>query len=1390
MSNYQTLIKTFNKLSTDQQKILYVLSVLYRSTTQTELKEVLTRLGWKSSQGKRLAGMIGKPWREALLKRQLLVQSNLGLTCHPLIVNTITRHHGSREAFAEIVEENTLEFPKTLPKGGFGYTNHTPLMLIRMAIYLEKEKKIWPLLEIKKPDQLANIEQVKLLLIACTCPLDMNWLQQRSAQVQLQVLASLLHEKCENLEDQHGLFHAINQGRTQGEFQQPGLAHALGEQQLWRGQALASDLLAHSDGSAQANVLRGWQAFLEDDNPRALSYFEEAILDRRKQTRKRNVILPGIGGIFYLLALLKSNNPEHSEQLDKQMEFAHKLKEHTPLLNIAKILRVPALIRSGVRPESDISIVSGIEFYSESMQPLLCALVQKWMGVTVDAAYIKSISEHASRAHEHGFLWYAREVAVLLTDLGKDKNNRAFSRCRTVAREAAQSPWPNLSAMIQVQQPWERALGALAALNVSLDKPPETASSTVIKPQRLAWLIEEGSYSLQPKEQKLAKNGKWSKGRAVSLKRLCEEADEIDYLSDADKSICQFIEQEAGYSYYGSYGNNRYFLPVKSALQAALDHPHIYWPDVEKAVDVKRMEPELHIQKQSQHITISMSPMPIQEHDETLNYAVREQGRQRLELVNFSSQQLQIATILGKDGLQIPASAEQQALQSLTAIAPLLTVHSDIAGLRSQGEEVDPEPCLLVQLQPSGQGLSIAVYSQPLSASGPLFVPASGAASVFADIDGRKVHTRRDLKAEKSSFETLQEACPCLQGADFDKNQWQFEDNDSALTALLELQALGDSVHLQWPQGSPIKIHPTQDLSQMRVAVSQQQDWFAVEGGLSIGGDEVVSLQKLLKLLEQSPGRFVELKGGEFLALTQGLQQRLSKLAKYTDDGRFHPLASPVLDELTEGMQVSSSQPWKEQTKRLRQAYALTPKLPTTLQASLRDYQLEGFNWLSRLAHWGAGACLADDMGLGKTLQSLALILSRASNGPTLVLAPTSVCFNWQEEALRFAPTLKVHMFASGDREKMLAEAGPFDVIVCSYGLLQTQAPRLQAVHWHTLIADEAQALKNPHTKRSKGAMALNADFKMIATGTPIENHLGELWNLFNFINPGLLGSLDTFTKRFANPIQNQQDQAVGQQLKQLVQPFILRRLKSEVLTELPSRTEITVHVQASKEEKVFYEALRRNALEKLANDEGANAAQQRIQMLAEIMRLRRACCHPQLVMPQSPVSSAKLAAFGEILDELLDNHHKALVFSQFVGHLDILRAYLDKRGVNYQYLDGSTPAKKRQKAVQAFQGGDGDLFLISLKAGGSGLNLTAADYVIHMDPWWNPAVEDQASDRAHRMGQKRPVTIYRLVVQDTIEDKIVQMHQQKRELANNLLEGTGVSGKISLQEMMNLIKG
>jgi SNF2 family DNA or RNA helicase len=335
-------------------------------------------------------------------------------------------------------------------------------------------------------------------------------------------------------------------------------------------------------------------------------------------------------------------------------------------------------------------------------------------------------------------------------------------------------------------------------------------------------------------------------------------------------------------------------------------------------------------------------------------------------------------------------------------------------------------------------------------------------------------------------------------------------------------------------------------------------------------------------------------------------------------------------------------------------------------------------------------------------------------------------------------------------------------------------------------VLDEAQAIKNPTTHRAKAAMQLVGVTRIALTGTPIENHLGELWSILSFANPGLLGSLKSFDERFVKPIQRDDDRHAAQVLRRIISPFVLRRRKSEVLDDLPEKTVITLRVEPSPEERALFAALREQALMRMSESDKPGEA--RFRLLAELTKLRRAACHPDLVAPTAKLPSSKLATLEALLLELRQEGHRALIFSQFVDYLTLVRARLETLGISYQYLDGSCTAAARAASVSAFQGGTGDVFLISLKAGGFGLNLTAADYVVHLDPWWNPAVEDQASDRAHRIGQTRPVTIYRLVMEGSVEEKILALHATKRELADDLLQGTSGSQPLAVDELLDLL--
>jgi len=763
----------------------------------------------------------------------------------------------------------------------------------------------------------------------------------------------------------------------------------------------------------------------------------------------------------------------------------------------------------------------------------------------------------------------------------------------------------------------------------------------------------------------------------------------------------------------------------------------------------------------------------------------------KYRVIDFSPAFVSIGQILTSKGLSIPAAAKEKVLRVIQHAKRDIALHIDMNDTTIPELEGNPAPC--IQLLPTKSGVSATLWVRPLENHGMYCKPGDGKESLTTLITENGIETRmrivRNLALEKSNRTHFLKHCQSLTHHEDEPGVYDIESPEDTLETLSELQRYAEAhpLTIEWPQGQTFKIKQRILSKGLSLNITSVNNWFEYEGSLTLHDGEILSMQALLEgLATQSHGRFVRLGNGEFIELTQKLRKQLTLLAAISDENKINPLGAQALSDLVfEAEHTVFDAGWDAHIKKMKSMKAHHPIVPSTLQATLRDYQIEGFQYLSRLTHWGIGACLADDMGLGKTIQTIALLLERATRGPALVVAPTSVGFNWIEELHKFAPTLKVHNLRTDDRATLIDKAGEFDVIICSYGLLQHNETLLINKQWETIVLDEAQAIKNANTQRWKTVMKLKGSSRIALSGTPIENHLGELWSIFSFINPGLLGTIKSFQNKYSTPIENKQapDKVVA--LRALVSPYILRRIKSNVLTELPPKTEQTIHIEQSAEEATFYEALRRNAETNMTHFLAEN---NRIAVLAEITKLRRACCDSSLVDSAISLKNSKLDSFIETVKNIIDNGHKALVFSQYVSFLAIVRKRIEEEKISYQYLDGSTTPANRKKSVTAFQAGEGDLFLLSLKAGGSGLNLTAADYVIHLDPWWNPAVEDQASDRAHRIGQERPVTIYRFVMQNTIEEKIISLHEHKRNLANELLSGQSVSGKLSNDDLMNLI--
>jgi len=490
--------------------------------------------------------------------------------------------------------------------------------------------------------------------------------------------------------------------------------------------------------------------------------------------------------------------------------------------------------------------------------------------------------------------------------------------------------------------------------------------------------------------------------------------------------------------------------------------------------------------------------------------------------------------------------------------------------------------------------------------------------------------------------------------------------------------------------------------------------------------------------------------------------------------GELPRCALPDLARLCEEMDVPPPPAFEALRELIASSDGIpSAELPADLTATLRNYQVTGIDWLCALRDASLGALLADDMGLGKTVQALC-----ALRGRTLVVSPTSVLHNWVDEIKRFRPGLTYNIY-HGSGRKLIADR---DVTLTTYALMRIDIEQLAAENWDTLILDEAQAIKNPSSKVAQAAYQLRAGFRMTLSGTPVENRLDELWSQFHFLNRGLLGSRKNFDDRYAKPIGGG-DVELTEKLRERIRPFVMRRLKREVAPELPPRTDVVIHATLSKTEQDVYDAIRAAALTDVVSQ--LSASSNVLQALEVLLRLRQACCHPSLVPGQHAESSSKIDLLLEYLDEALAEGHKALVFSQWTSLLDLIEPHLNSADIAFTRLDGST--RNRGEVVAEFQDENGPpVLLASLKAGGLGLNLTAADCVFIMDPWWNPAAEDQAADRAHRIGQNRPVMVYRLVAEHTVEELMLALQERKSALSEAALGGA--AGALKRDELLALL--
>ncbi|QXM06661.1 SNF2 helicase associated domain-containing protein [Crassaminicella indica] len=670
----------------------------------------------------------------------------------------------------------------------------------------------------------------------------------------------------------------------------------------------------------------------------------------------------------------------------------------------------------------------------------------------------------------------------------------------------------------------------------------------------------------------------------------------------------------------------------------------------------------------------------------------------------------------------------------------------------------------------------------------------------YKPLDDEKILVR-DIEMERELIDIFERA-------DFKvKNNYVYLNGEEKIYDFIydtmpKLQKLADIYYSEAFKDMKIR-----DVSSFSGGVRLNTENDLLEFSFEIEGIDRSELADVFNSLKEKK-RFYKLKDGSFLPLDIKELHGILKLVEGLDLDKkdfekevvqIPKFRAAYIDENLKDIglrNVERNLPFKQLVQNIKEPNDIKYKIPDNLDKILRKYQKFGFKWLKILSAYGFGGILADDMGLGKTLQVLTFLLSEKEEKgsyPSLIVAPTSLVYNWISEVEKFTPELKTIAISGNkkERENYIANIKDYDVVVTSYPLIRRDIDFYKDISFRYCILDEAQHIKNPASQNAKSVKLINAKGYFALTGTPIENSLTELWSIFDFVMPGYLLSHTKFKKKFEKPIVKDKDKSVLNELSKYIKPFILRRLKKDVLKELPEKIEHKVVAELTKEQKKIYLAYLNQIKSEIDEEiKSKGFEKSHIKILAGLTRLRQICCHPSMFVENFKGESGKLLLLEEIIDESIESGHRILLFSQFTSMLKIIREMLEKKDIEYKYLDGSVATKERGKLVKSFNEGEGKIFLISLKAGGTGLNLTGADTVIHFDPWWNPAVEEQATDRAYRIGQEKSVHVMKLITRGTIEEKIFKLQEKKKEIINAVIKpGETLVTKLTEDEIKELFE-
>jgi len=1051
----------YAKLPASAKLVLHLKGLLFLPTTKTVFLECLTRSGLRAPDGKAWSSRSVNVVLEELRRQCLLTED---LACPPALLHPVAADAAASAHGDVLVAAVRRAFPARRSMSYYSSGQQVDCdalrRLIRLAVYANDAAGFSASRELHDkecgPSRAADL----LGLLFTAIPLGADWLASRHPAIQLALFDAKLSTFLQTGVPGPDLAALVAHYRAQQE--QAGFAAI-------RPALLLFDLLAGRLGDVQHGIaaiedpadvtrqmLEGTVEFLSGRNDAALQHYRDALKLHRKQAGKRKLFLDGVHGLFFLMALLRANDAA----LQKEVQAGIDAVLSSPSAYAGGVLALQALLWLAQGPEPKARALLGQLRAAMPAEPLSAACVAlAEHAVDVDLTHAHRTNLEARFEHLKTQLpLIARIYAEILASVAESP-----TPYKAYLAQAGQGLEIAFTGLIQVRQPWERALESLDAF---LGAGPTKAATGPgpRKPKRLVWFLDPDTRTIEVAEQSAKGKDGWTDGRAVAMKRLHERDPRLDYLTEQDRTALRSIRKETS----GYYGDESYDFDTLRTIPALVGHPAVF--DARhrsRPLELVRYPLELVVTERrgGYHIALSHTAA-----EPTVFLEAETPARYRV--VEFPERMLTVQEILGRRGLTVPHGARDQLVALIRRDNPALPVRDEIGAVEQSALTGQPAP--VVQLVPHDDGLRLNLVVRPFGAEGPAYIAGLGGRSVLANIGGQQLRANRDLPRELAERIALVEACPTLRdrgGAD--AHEVVIDDLEGCLDLLLELQAYAGPVSVEWPEGQTLRVSAVTP-EKLRLRVGQDRDWFSVDGTVAVDEGQVLDMRFLLDRLARAQGRFVPLDDGRFVALTRQMQAQLGRLAAVSEPHRagrrVHALGAAALDAvLDEAGEIKADAAWTRHVARIRAAEGWTPKLPPTLQAELRDYQVEGFTWMSRLARWGAGACLADDMGLGKTVQAIAVMLDHAEAGPCLVVAPTSVCPNWQAEIARFAPTLATHrLSAASDRAALVAGLGPRDVLVCSYGLLHQEAELLGGRAWQMAVLDEAQAIKNADSKRAR----------------------------------------------------------------------------------------------------------------------------------------------------------------------------------------------------------------------------------------------------------------------------------------------------------------------------------